>query len=173
MPPSVSWSRDWISGSLASWRVIRWPPEVDDLAHRDLPPLRLLRVGLFEEVDEKVDDAIRRRRLAVGAVRLAFEIHREVLGAGAGALLAQREVGDHGEDDGQQGERDRERDDLQSPAPQALRLVEQETQPLEARLGRRSARRDRVLQVLHQPRDLGIDAVGRRGAAGCRSRRRA
>ena len=135
--------------------------EVDDLAHRDLAPLRALRIGLLEEVDEKVDDAIRRRRLAVGAGHLAFELHREVLGAGAGTLLAQREVGDHGEDDGQQGERDRERDDLQSPAPQAMRFVEQVTQPVEALLGRRSSRRNGVLQVLHQPSDLGIDAVGR------------
>ncbi len=135
--------------------------ELDDLAHRDLAPLRTLRIGLFEEVDEELDDAVGRAGLAIRPVRRALEIDGEALGMRAGALLAHREEGDDREDDGQQGEGGRERDDLEPPPAQALRLVEQQAQPLETLLRRRAARRNRVLEILHQARELGIDAVFR------------
>ena len=133
--------------------------ELDDLAHRDLAPLGALRIGLFEEVDEELDDAIGRAGFAVRPVRRALEIDGEALGMRPGALLAHREVGDDGEDDGQQREGGRERDDLEPSPAQAMRLVEQQAQPLETLLRRRAARRNRVLEVLHQARELGIDAV--------------
>ena len=162
MPPRVSWSRAWISGSSASWRVIRWPPRSTISRTVTSRPCERFGIGLLEEIDEELDHAVGGLRLAVGARRLTLEIDGEALGVRAGAFLAHREVGDNGENDGQQGKRDRERGDLQTPPPQPLRLVEQEAQPLEALVGRRPSRRNGVLQVLDQARDLGIDAVGGR-----------
>ena len=80
---------------------------------------RRYREALVEELDEKIDHPVGGPGLAVGPVGSALELDGEVLGLRAGALLAHREVGDDGEDDGQQGESRRERGNLQAPAAQA------------------------------------------------------